>query len=94
MGNQEFKFKKATCHGAIQAKILKQSWGSYFPIFIKIIHERITEGTFLSELEFGEITPVFKKLECMNKENYRSLVFFSIFLTYLEEFFTTKLIIL
>ena len=65
--------KKATCHGAIPAKILKQFCNSYLPIITKIINESITEGTFPSELKLAKVTPVFKKLDCMNKENYRPI---------------------
>ena len=57
--------KKATCHGAIPAKILKQFWHSYLSITTKIINESITEGTFPRELKLAEVTPVFKKLDCM-----------------------------
>ena len=46
---------------------------SYLPIITKIINESITEGTFPSELKLAEVTLVFKKLDCMNKENYRPL---------------------
>ena len=63
--------KKAICHGAIPAKILKQFWDSYLPIITKIINESITEGTFSSELKLAKVTQVFQKLDCMNKENYR-----------------------
>ena len=63
--------KKATCHGDIPAKILKQFCDSCLTIIIKIIHENITEGAFPKELKLAEVTPVFKKLDCMNKENYR-----------------------
>ena len=63
--------KKATRLFAIPAKIFKQVCDSYLPIITKIINESITEGTFRSELKLAEVSPVFKKLECMNKENYR-----------------------
>ena len=63
--------KKATCLVAIPAKILKQVCDSYLPIITKIINENITEGTFPSELKLAEVSPVFKKLEYINKENYR-----------------------
>ena len=69
--------KKATCHGAIPAKILKKFCGSYLPIITKIINESITEGTFPSELKLAEVTPVFKKLDCVNKEKYRPIIFVS-----------------
>ena len=65
--------KKATCHGTIPAKILKQFCDSYLPIITKIINESITEGTFPGELKFAEVTPLFKKLDCMSKENYRPI---------------------
>ena len=55
--------KKATCHGAILAKILKKFCDSYFPIITKIINESITEGTFPSELNLAEVTSVFKKMD-------------------------------
>ena len=61
--------KKATCHGAMPAKILKQFCDSHLIIITKIIKESITEGTFPSELKLAEVTAVFKKLNCMNKEN-------------------------
>ena len=51
--------KKATCHSAIPAKILKQFYDPYLPIITKIINESITEGTFPSELKLAEVTPVF-----------------------------------
>ena len=55
--------KKATCYGSIP--------DSYLPIITKIINESIIEGTFASELKLAEVTPVFKNLSCVNKENYR-----------------------
>ena len=67
------KSEKATNHGAIPPKILKQFCDSYLPIITKIINESITEQTFPSELKLAEVTPVFKKLDCMNKENYRQV---------------------
>ena len=53
------------------AKILKQFCKSYLPIITKTFNESITEGTFLSGLKLAQITPVFKKLDCMNKESYK-----------------------
>ena len=50
--------KKATCQGAIPAKILKQFCDSYLPIITKIIKESITEGTFPIELKLAEVTKV------------------------------------
>ena len=91
--------KKATCHVAIPAKVLKQFCDSYLPILTKIINESITEGDIPSELELVEVTPVFKRLDCMNKENYRpvsllshmSKVFERIFYNQLKDFMKDKL---
>ena len=54
--------EKATCHGAILTEFLKQFCDSYLPI--------ITNGTLPGELKLAEVTPVFLKLDCLNKENY------------------------
>ena len=56
-----------------QPKFLNNLATHNLPISTKIINESITEGTFPSELKLAEVTPVFKKLDCMNKENYRSV---------------------
>ena len=53
--------------------ILKQFCDSYLPTITKIINESITEGTFPRELKLAEVTPVLKKLDCMNMENYRPI---------------------
>ena len=73
MGNHEFKLKKATCHVAMPAKVFKQFCDSYLPIITKIINESITKGTFPSDLKLAQVTPVFKRLDFMNKENYRGV---------------------
>ena len=64
-----------------------------------IINESITEGTFPSELKLAEATPVFKKLDCMNKKNNRpvsllshtSKVFERILYNQLNDFMKDKL---
>ena len=60
----------------------------------KIINESIYEGTFPSELKLAEVTPVFKKLDCMNKENYRPVSLLSHVSKVLKESFTINLKIL
>ena len=76
---------------------------TYLSIITKIIKESITEGTFPSaktqELKLAEVTPVFKKLDCMNKEIYRlisllfhmSKVFERILYNQLNDFMKDKL---
>ena len=46
--------KKATCHGAIPTRIIKQFCDSCLPIITKVINESITEGTFPSELKLAK----------------------------------------
>ena len=80
-------------------KIIKQFCDSNVPIITKIINESITEGTFPSKLKLAEVTPVFKKLDCMNKENYRAVsllshmskVFETILYNQLNDFIKYKL---
>ena len=55
----DLNFKKATCNGAIPAKILKQFCDSYLRIITKLTDQSITEGTFPSELKLAEVTTVF-----------------------------------
>ena len=73
MGNHEFKVKKATYYSTIPAKTFKPFCDSYLAIITKIINEDMTKGTFPSELKYAEVTQFFKKIDCMNKENYRSV---------------------
>ena len=86
--------KKSHCHDAMSAKILQQFFESYLPIITETVNESITDGNFLSGLKQAQITPVFKKLDCMNKENYKRVSLLSICPRYLKEFFTINLMIL
>ena len=94
-----YRKRKGSYHSIILFKFLKQFCDSYLPIITKIINESITEGTFPSELKLAEVTPVFKKLDCMNKENYRpvsllshmSKVFERILYNQLNDFMKDKL---
>ena len=91
--------KAKKCHRTISAKIIKQFCDSYLPIIPKITDENSTEGTFPSELKLGQVTPVFKELDRMNKENYRpvsllshmSKVFERILYNQLNDFMKDKL---
>ena len=51
------------------AKILK----SAVPIVTKIISECISEKIFKNEFKLTEVTLIFKKTDCIDKENYRSV---------------------
>ena len=68
-------------------------------ILTDIINDCLTQGVFPDELKLAEVTPIFKKKDCLNKENYRpvsllphmSKVFERIIYKQLEKFFENKL---
>ena len=63
--------KKANLIGDIPAGILKGCVDSYIPILTKILNTSLERGCFPNQLKLAEVTPVFKKEDELNKENYR-----------------------
>ena len=63
--------KKANLTGDIPAGILKGCVDSYIPIITKILNISLERGCFPNQLKLAEVTPVFKKEDELNKENYR-----------------------
>ena len=59
--------KKATRKGDIQAKILKNSINAYLSELIILINNCL----FPDYLKIADITPIFKKEDSLNKENYQ-----------------------
>ena len=60
--------KKATRKGDIPAKILKNSINVYLSILIN--NCLMMKGVFPNDLKLVDITPIFKKEDSLNKENY------------------------
>ena len=63
--------KKATRQGDIPAKILKHSLSLYTKELTAIINNCLKGGLYPNELKFADVSPVFKKDDDLNKENYR-----------------------
>ena len=65
--------KKATGKCDIPAKILKDSLSAYTKELTAIINNCSQDGLFPNELKLADVSPVFKKDDDLNKENYRSV---------------------
>ena len=55
----------------IPAKMLKSTTDIHVSLLTKIINSSIRNGCFPDELKVAEVTPVFKKNDDLEKENYR-----------------------
>ena len=62
--------KKANLTGDIPAGILKDCVDSYISVLTKIINTSLEKGCVSNQLKLAEVTPVFKKEDELNKENY------------------------
>ena len=65
--------KKATRKGDIPAKILKSSINTCLSEMKILINNCLKEGVFPDDLKLADITPIFKKEDSLNKENYRPI---------------------
>ena len=63
--------KNSSTDGAIPATILKQCVNAYLPHFTNSINSSIQHSNFSEELKLSEVIPVYKKLDPLQKENYR-----------------------
>ena len=64
---------KATSVGDIHADMLKTASDVHFSLLTKIINSSIRNGCFPDELKAGEVTPIVKKNDDLDKENYSSV---------------------
>ena len=62
--------KKANLTGDIPVGILKGYIDSYTSVFPKILNTSLERGCLPNQLKLAEVTPVFKKKDELNKENY------------------------
>ena len=62
---------KATPVGDIPAEMLKSTTDVHVSLLTKIINSSIRNGCFPDELKAAEVTPIFKKNDDLDKENYR-----------------------
>ena len=56
-----------------QPKYLKNSINAYLPELTILIKNFLKEEVFPDDLKLADITPIFKKEDSLNKENYRSV---------------------
>ena len=63
--------KKSSTYGAIPASILKQTIEVHLKYLTNTINNSLKESTFPDELKQSEVMPVYKKLDPLQKENYR-----------------------
>ena len=63
--------KKSSTYGSIPATILKQCVNAYLPHLTNSINYSIQHSNFPQELKLSEVILVYKKLDPLQKENYR-----------------------
>ena len=62
---------KATLVGDIPVGMLKSTIDVHVSVLTKVINSSIQNGCFPDELKVAEVTPIFKKNDDLDKENYR-----------------------
>ena len=68
---QNIGLKKATTKNTIPPKILKISFNTSTETVHNLFNECLITGNLPDNLKLADITPVFKKNDSLNKENYR-----------------------
>ena len=62
---------KATPVGDIPTDVLKSTVDIHLPFITKIINVSFGNGRFSDELKLAEVSPIFRKNDDLDKENYR-----------------------
>ena len=62
---------KATPIGDISVDVLKSTVDIHLPYITNSINLSIEKGCFLEELKLAEVSPIFKKIDGLDKEDYR-----------------------
>ena len=65
--------KKAMGHDGIHARFLKSSGDIFLSSLCNLFNSCISSCTFPCSLKMAEISPVFKKKDNLDKQNYRSV---------------------
>ena len=68
---QNTDLKKATNKNTIAPKIFKISCNTSAETLLNLYNEYLITGNFPDNVKLAHITPVFKKKDPLNKENYR-----------------------
>ena len=67
----ELNSRKSSTYGTIPASILKQTIEVHLKYQTKTVNDSLKESTFPDELKQSEVISVYKKLDPLQKENYR-----------------------
>ena len=81
---------KATHVGDIPTDILKQTIDIHLPIMTQINKMSIDNNCYPNDLKLAELSPVFKKKDDLDKENYRPAIFYLICQRSSKELCTNK----
>ena len=65
--------KKGALSESIPANVLKDYCEVYLPFLTKIINDCITNSIIPTEMKLAETIPVFKKIDPLDKKNYRPI---------------------
>ena len=87
---QNIDLKKATTKNTIPPKMLKVSCNTFVETLHNLFYECLITGKFPDKLKLADITPVFKKKDPLNKENYRPVRFYLVFLNFLKTYAKTN----
>ena len=68
---------KATPVGDIPIDMLKQTIDIHLPVMTQTINNSIDNNCYLDDLKLAEVSPVFKKKDDLDKENYRPVIILS-----------------
>ena len=82
---------KATPMGDIPAEILKVTLDIHLSLITKIINLSFENACFPDDLKLAEVSPIFKKNDDLDKENYRPVIILFNVKRYLKKSCTAKL---
>ena len=68
---------KVNLNGSIPANVLKYTCHTFIPYLTEIINDSFQTGNFPNEIKLAEVTPVYKKKDPLNRENYCTVSFLS-----------------
>ena len=71
---QKTDLEKATNKNTIAPKIFKISCNTSAETLLNLFNEYLITGNFPDNVKLAHITPVFKKKDPLNKENYRLVI--------------------
>ena len=82
--------KKATTKNTILPKILKVSCNTSAENLQNLFNECLITGNLPNNLKLADITPIFKKKHPLNKENYRPVMSYLVYLKFLKNLCRNK----